>query len=193
MELLKFNLLDELERYQPFDQVEAKNLRLIKDFMKSGTNLFSRSNLAGHINGSAYLLNEDLTKLLMTHHKALNTWLQFGGHSDGDENTMRVAMRETMEESGIKNFKPMQIGNSYIMDVAVNDIPANEKKKEPAHKHYDIYFMFTTAEKNYTVSDESNDLRWFTLDEFKQLEPNQNRLRFIEKWENFKKNIVDEG
>ncbi len=74
------------------------------------------------------------------------------------------------------------ISVSYIVDVAVNDIQTNERKNEPAHKHYDIYFMFTTPEENYIISDESNDLKWFTLDEFKRLEPTLNRLVFIQKW-----------
>ena len=193
MEEFRFNLIEELNHYQPFDITEAKNLQLTKDFIKSNKNLFSRSNSVGHINGSGFLLSKDLSQILLTHHKALNKWLQFGGHSDGDENTMRVAMRETFEESGIKNFKPLRVNGSYIVDVAVNDIPSNEKKKEPAHKHYDIYFMFTTPQKEFVISEESNDLKWFTFEEFKQLEPTPNRLRFIKKWENLRSKEITNG
>ena len=186
MKRLQFNLNEELKKYKPLDSDELKNLELTKEFIESNNNLFSRSNLVGHINGSGFLMNDDLSQILLTHHKILNKWLQFGGHSDGDENTLNVAMRETFEESGISNFQPICMNGSYIVDVAVNDIPENKKKNEPAHKHYDIYFMFKTSDKKYHISNESNDLKWFTLDEFKQLEPTPNRLRFIKKWENLK-------
>lgn len=180
----EFDLFQALANYTPFDEIEAGHLKSVCEFISRGGDLFSRSNLEGHINGSGFLMNADLTKLLMTHHKALDKWLQFGGHSDGDENTMNVAARETMEESGIENFKPLING---IADIDVHPIPENKKKGEPEHLHYDIRFIFTTDESEYIVSDESNDLRWLTLDEFKQLETNEARQRFIAKWETLQK------
>ena len=176
----KFNLLKALKNYKPFDKNEEEHLRKVQDFIRTNNDLFSRSNQSGHITGSGFLMNSDLTKLLMTHHKALDKWLQFGGHSDGDKNTMRVAARETMEESGIEDFVSLK---DEIADIDVHPIPYNEKKKVPAHFHYDIRFIFTTDKEKYQVSDESIDLKWFTLEEFKKLEANETQQRFAKKWE----------
>ena len=179
-----FNLRQALKEFVPFDENEAECLRKTLNFVETGSNLFSRSNQLGHINSSAFLMNSDLSKLLMMHHKFLNQWFQFGGHSDGDENTMRVAAREVREESGIENFVPLRNG---VFDISVNSIPCNEKKKEPAHLHFDIYFIFTTDTEKFQVSSESNSLRWFTLDEYKKLEPTEQRRRFAGKWEQLRK------
>ncbi|KAJ6644937.1 NADH-quinone oxidoreductase subunit G [Pseudolycoriella hygida] len=43
----------------------------------------------------------DKTKFLLIHHRKLRKWLQPGGHCDGDNNVLAVAIREATEESGI--------------------------------------------------------------------------------------------
>jgi|GEM_PF-5244905 len=48
-------------------------------------------------------MNADLSKTLLTHHRKLSKWLQFGGHSDGDENTMTVATRKLGKNQAYKN------------------------------------------------------------------------------------------
>jgi 8-oxo-dGTP pyrophosphatase MutT (NUDIX family) len=211
-----FKLTKELKKYQPADETEKDYLKLLKEFLggdntkdkaenekdKSGKikklkdknlneNLFLRTNTAGHVTGSAFLLNKDLTKVLLTHHKALNKWLQFGGHSDGDKNTLNVAWRETNEESGIdlSDIKPI---SSSIFDIDVHKIPANPKRNEGEHLHYDVRFVFTTDKEDFKISDESNDLKWATLEEFKKLKETDplNKLssaRFVKKWEELQK------
>lgn len=180
MEEINFNLTDSLKKYKPIDSVEAEHLKKIIAFINSNNNQFSRTNLLGHIVGSAYLFNEDFSKVLLTHHKFLNRWLQFGGHSDGEKNTLSVAMRETFEESGISNIKPV---NGEIFDVDAHIIPENKKKNEPEHYHYDIRFLLTTSQKNYIVSDESTELGWFTIEEFKKIDQTESGKRFVKKWQ----------
>lgn len=182
----EFNLLKALRTYQPWDNIEALSVAKILDFLIYGDeNKYVRTNLAGHITGSAFLFNRDYSKVLLTHHKKLNRWLQFGGHSDGDTNTLHVAQRETTEESGIANFTSL---TDAIFDVDVHTIPANATKNEPAHLHYDIRFAFVTDQTDFVVSDESDTLQWFTMDEFKALQDDDLRLtaareRFVQKWE----------
>lgn len=47
-------------------------------------------------------------------------WFQFGGHSDGEENSLKVAKIEDMEEAGIADF---MLNKDSIFDVAVIKIP----------------------------------------------------------------------
>lgn len=184
--MLPFNLIAALRTYQPWDNIEALHVAKTLGFLLDGEeNKYVRTNLAGHITGSAFLFSRDYRKVLLTHHKKLNKWLQFGGHSDGDTDTRHVAQRETTEESGIADFTPL---TDAIFDVDVHPIPANATKNEPAHLHYDIRFAFVTDQTDFVVSDESNTLQWFTLDEFKALPADNVRIatareRFIQKWE----------
>ena len=73
-------------------------------FVSAYPNCFERSLSIGHITGSAWLVNQTKTRVLLTHHKRLNKWLQLGGHADGNPNVLEVAMQEAREESGIEGF-----------------------------------------------------------------------------------------
>jgi 8-oxo-dGTP pyrophosphatase MutT (NUDIX family) len=69
-------------------------------------------------------MNPERTKLLLMMHKKLQKWLQFGGHSDGDSDTLATAIREFHEESGITREPDMIPG---IFSVDIHDIPADLK------------------------------------------------------------------
>lgn len=118
----------------------------------------------GHITGSALLLNLTGDQVLMNYHKGLNKWLHFGGHADGEEDIFAVAIRETMEESGLTAFKPV---SPSIIDIDIHSIPANPNKNEPAHEHFDIRYIMrmTTEDKTPVISPESVKLQWMTFDE----------------------------
>lgn len=58
---------------------KKKFLNLIQ---KHPTTFHERTNLEGHITGSMLVFNRDCTKVLLTHHKKFQEWLQLGGHWD---------------------------------------------------------------------------------------------------------------
>lgn len=110
-------------------------------------------------------------------------WFQFGGHSDGESNSLNVAKREIEEEAGLKN---LQLISNKIFDVDVQKIGFSAKKNEPEHYHYDINFLFYTSNKNYKVSNESTEIKWVTIEEAKELinKDDQAMQRMIKKYEN---------
>ena len=161
-----FDLLTELKEYKPFNKTEATYVADIIRFLEKGKDQFVRANFERHVVASAFVLNPTLDKALLTHHKALGVWLPLGGHSDGDKNSLNVALRECTEESEINGIN---VGNGKIIDVDIHTIPNNLKKNEPEHKHLEIRFIFTAPESQFIVSDESNALSWMPLDEFKKI------------------------
>lgn len=58
----------------------------------------------------ALIMDED-GNVLLNHHKLLDKWLLFGGHSDGESNSLNVAKREVMEESGITEYDDLNRKN----------------------------------------------------------------------------------
>ena len=88
----------------------------------------------GHITGSAWVVDPAGSRLLLTHHRKLGKWLQLGGHSDGEPDTLAVALREAREESGLR-VRPI---SNAVLDIDIHTIPA--LKGEPAHLHYDVRF-----------------------------------------------------
>lgn len=127
-------------------------------FVAETPDCFCRSHAAGHITGSAWLLNPAGDKALLTLHRNLKRWMQTGGHADGDPDVLRTALREAEEESGICGICPL---STEIMDVDIHRIPANPRKGEGEHLHYDIRFLLQAPHEQYVVSEESDDLAWW--------------------------------
>lgn len=171
-------LLDLLSRYEPADPHEVDAKRRIESFVRDHADCFRRELAVGHITGSAWVLDATLSRVLLTHHKKLNLWLQLGGHCDGDPNVLAVALREAREESGIDHIVPLSAG---IFDVDVHEIPAHGDV--PAHLHHDIRFaMFCPSDDCFTLSPESNALQWFDHASLAALAVDRSVRRMATKW-----------
>ena len=66
---------------------------------------FKRERKKGHFTASAWIVNKRRTHTLLTLHRKLQRWLQLGGHADGDENLVEVALKEAKEESGLQSIQ----------------------------------------------------------------------------------------
>ena len=147
----------------------------IPDFLSllAATTCYERTHLPGHITGSAWITTPERDSVLLVHHAKLNRWLQPGGHADGDENVLRVALREAEEETGLQTFK---IVTELPFDVDIHLIP--ERKDFPAHHHYDVRFLVEAArEEKIVVSEESHDVKWVPLSELERYTTEQSVLR----------------
>lgn len=171
-------LLAQLADYAARHPQEADTIGRFIDFVTSETDCFERSLAIGHVTGSAWIVSADGTRVLLTHHAKLDCWLQLGGHADGDSDVRAVALKEAREESGLHDFEPVGDG---IFDLDIHPIPA--RKSEPEHLHYDVrYVLRATGNTDYTVSDESHDLRWVPLAGVAELTAEESMLRMVRKW-----------
>lgn len=119
-------------------------------------NPFLRERLAGHFTGSAWLVSGDGERVLLTHHRKLDRWLQLGGHADGDRDLARVALREAGEESGLVE---LALESPAIFDLDKHWIPA--RPDVPGHWHFDVRFVIrATGDEAFVVSEESLALAW---------------------------------
>lgn len=169
-------LLDKLKKHRPHDAEEEEMLKRIVQFVSDYPDCFKRELDVGHITGSAWIVNLERSHVLLTHHKKLNRWLQLGGHSDGEPNTLSVALKEGHEESGLQ-VSPV---SEAVFDVDVHLIPA--RKQEPAHYHYDVRFLLEAdSQQPFVVSDESHDLAWVALEALPDLVDERSLLRMLEK------------
>lgn len=134
---------------------------------------FQRTDRPGHFTGSAMVVSLDGQKVLLTHHRKLQKWLQLGGHADGNADLFDVAKREVQEESGLLDIELAQISLMdscpiLAFDCDIHEIPAHGS--ESSHQHYDLRFLFLAdPETPLVISDESMDLRWFSLEEATEL------------------------
>jgi 8-oxo-dGTP pyrophosphatase MutT (NUDIX family) len=140
---------------------------------------FVRERLQGHFTGSAWLVDRGGTRVLLTHHRKLERWLQLGGHADGDRDLARVALREAAEESGLKDLR----GEATPFDLDRHWIPA--RGEVPGHWHYDVrYVVHAGEDENYVVSDESHDLAWRDIaDIADDTDADESLRRMARKWQ----------
>lgn len=171
-------LLALLDSYATRYPAESATLRRFVTFVREHQRCFERDCWAGHVTGSAWVVDPDGRDVLLTHHRKLDIWVQLGGHSDGNADTAQVAAAEAIEEGGI----PVNFLSAEIFDVDIHEIPA--RKSDPAHFHYDVRFAFQAAHRSFVVSEESNELAWVPIAELKKFTQETSMLRMKTKWEN---------
>ena len=146
-------------------------------FVADHADCFERTQLSGHVTGSALVLDTSMQRVLLTHHRKLDRWLQPGGHADGETDVASVAMKEAEEESGLP---ALEFVTADLLDVDIHPIP--ERKGEPAHFHYDCRFLIRAVGSNeFTVSDESHDLAWVDMNNILDYTDEDSILRMIRK------------
>ncbi len=171
------HLLNLLEQYKPLDSRDAECRGRFVEFVDAHTDCFERSLEVGHMTASAWLLDSMGRKVLLTHHRKLDCWLQVGGHADGHCNVVDVALREAREESGIQDICLL---DAMIFDLDIHTIP--RFKDVPAHEHYDVRFLLQAADDKLTISDESHDLGWFDAAQLASMNLDDSIMRMREKW-----------
>jgi len=169
-------LLALLDNYRARHPDECDLVERFVGLLTNHPDCYSRDCWAGHITGSAWIVDPTGERVLLTHHRKLDRWLQPGGHSDGDPDTMAVALREAEEETGLV----VQPVDDAIFDLDVHPIPA--RGDDPEHQHYDVRFALQASNTDYVVSDESHDLAWVKLDELARYTDEKSVLRMAHKW-----------
>jgi 8-oxo-dGTP pyrophosphatase MutT (NUDIX family) len=160
-------------------EAEEAHRRDMIVLLDSTPQCFERTAFPAHFTGSALVVSADGSRALLHHHRKLDRWLQFGGHCDGDENVLRVAQREALEESGIGG---LILAAARPFDLDIHEIPA--RTTEPAHFHYDVRWVLIAPENAaFTPSDESHELRWFTAPEMLALKLDIGLQRLAAKWQ----------
>ena len=171
-------LLKLIVDYAVKNPVEKSCANQITEFIVQYDTCFNRTLVAGHMTGSAWIVNYAGIHTLLTHHKKLNKWLQPGGHADGDSDILRVAKREADEESGLKR---LTVEDGQIFDIDIHQIPA--RADEPQHLHYDIRFVFRAMEsEEFIVSEESHDLSWVEISKLEDYNAEESMMRMAKKW-----------
>lgn len=170
-----------LRTHVPADALEGAHLARILSFVAAHPRPFDRAIPEGHLTGSAVVISASRDRVLLLHHKKLDLWLQPGGHGEaGETSAEAVALREALEETGIRDLVLHPTAPRPI-DVDVHAIPA--RKDEPAHEHLDLRYLVIAPDSAAAVHDpaESHAIRWFTWDELATMELDPGLQRALKK------------
>lgn len=142
--------------------------------------MYDTPKLNKHFVATGFVLNKDQTKMLMVHHRKLNKWAAPGGHVEPDETPAEAALREVLEETGVKaeivdcsNIKLCpKIGTEAQLDTPYamlsEYIPEHGEVK--AHIHLDFIFLCVADEDEGIIQQEREvkDVRWMTWEEIEK-------------------------
>ena len=159
-------LVEEIKKYVPCCEQEARDKAVILDYLDKHPDAFLRSDLIAHMTASAWIVNRERTKVLMVYHRIYDSWSWTGGHADGEEDLLAVALREAREETGLTNVRPVS-GEIYSLEVLT--VNGHEKRGEyvPSHLHLNLTYLLEAdeSEELRVCEEENSGVRWFTLGE----------------------------
>ena len=165
-----------VEKYLGVFPNEKPRLNQLIQLLESGDSyrLYDRSYPLGHITASAFILSPCKRKVLLIHHRELNTFLQPGGHIEpSDASPLVGAIREVTEETGITGLRQLVFNTHDLIpfDIDSHHIPASESKKEPGHYHHDFRYLFISGSTAVNCTLESTAHRWVDIDTLPELGP----------------------
>lgn len=179
----RIELLGLLDRYQTRFMDEAAFIDKARDFILAHEDCFYRELSPAHVTGSAWVVNPSRDHVLLLHHRKHDQWFQPGGHADGDHDILRVALRETSEETSLAP-EQIRLVDGGIFDVDIHAIAANfhKGKQEPAHQHIDIRFLLEIDDSIVIPgNDESHQVLWVPLNKASGFNNNRSTYRMVEK------------
>ena len=172
-------LLQLLDRHETRFMEEAGFMARARAFVEANTDVFNREHLPAHVTGSAWVVSPDFTQALILHHVKQDQWFQPGGHADGDNDVLRVALRETSEETGLDPDQ-IQLLSDDVFDVDIHTIPASQH--DTWHEHIDLRFLVQIDNRlPVPGSDESHEVLWVDLRHVSAYNNNRSSWRMVEK------------
>ena len=163
---ISMTLYEQLQNYEPYNEQEEKDKASMLWFMKHSENVFSRDITIAHFSASSWLVNKERTKVVMVYHNLYNSWAWTGGHADGDEDLLRVAVKEAEEETGLKNVNAV---NSDIFSIEILTVNGHIKKGSyvSSHLHLNVTYLLEADDKQDLIvkPDENSGVKWFSLEE----------------------------
>jgi 8-oxo-dGTP pyrophosphatase MutT (NUDIX family) len=160
------NLLREIEEYQPYNAQEARDKNVMLGFLKSQDNILTRENEIAHFTASAWVLNKGRSKVLMIYHNIYDSWAWTGGHADGEENLLTVAIREVKEETGIKKVWPIQ-REIFSLETLTVEGHMKNGKYVASHLHINCTYLLEACDEEALLikPDENQGVRWMDIEE----------------------------
>ena len=160
------NLKNKINEFVPYNEQEEKDKSLMLDFINKNSDCLLRENRVAHFTASNWIVNKDRTKVLMAYHNIYKSWAWTGGHADGDEDLLQVALKEAKEESSIKDLKLLSDG-IYSLECITVDGHMKRGEYVSSHLHLNCSFLFEASEDEelHIKEDENSDVKWIPLSE----------------------------
>ncbi len=122
------------------------------------------------------VFDKEHSRVILVNHRKLGVWLPPGGHVEPGELPSEAALREVMEETGLK-VRLLHTSDKIVKD----DVHAKQAHspfvilhetvpyKEGRHMHFDMVYIADAGRTKFAKSHESTDINWFSRKELRNL------------------------
>ena len=184
-------LRDAIAAFEPFNEQEAADKRVILRALDTDPDCFDRSAQA-HMACSIWVVDPTFAQTLLVYHNIYDSWSWIGGHADGECDLAAVALRELQEETGVAHarlvmgeargadgapavpaptvdgFRPL-CGPGGIYSLEVLTVDGHEKRGAyvSSHLHLNVTYLAIAdpAEPIRIKPDENSGVRWVPLED----------------------------
>ena len=159
------DLRQKIEIYIPFNEQEEKDKEQFLKFIDTFDDVLTRDNIFGHFSASAFVVNKERNKMVVVYHIINDGWIYPGGHADGEDDFLSVAVREVEEETGLK----VKVLDENIYSIQSAPVKGHIKRGKyvSAHLHLDVLYIMEADDKIPLVyrEDESKGVKWIPFEE----------------------------
>lgn len=166
------NLIDlktKIKNYKPYNEQEEKDKQTMLKYIHTFDNVLTRENEFGHFTASSWAVNKERTKVLMIYHNIYQSWAWTGGHSDGEADLLKVAIKELKEETGVKDVKVLNNGNIFSLEILTVNGHIKKEKYVSSHVHLNLTYLLEVDERGilHIKEDENSGVKWVPIEEVK--------------------------
>lgn len=164
------NLKEQIENYKPYNEQEEKDKETMLKYINTFDDVLTRNNEFGHFTASSWAVNKQRTKVLMIYHNIYKSWAWTGGHADGEENLLNVAIRELKEETGVKNVKVLN-NNIFSLEIICVDGHVKREKYVSSHVHLNVTYLLEVDEEETLKikEDENSGVKWVNIEDVEKV------------------------
>ena len=106
----------------------------------------------------------------MVYHNIYNSWSWTGGHADGDNDLLAVAVREGMEETGVEHLRPV---SEDIFSIETIVVDGHEKRGSyvASHLHMNVSYLLEADEEEslHMKPDENSGVKWIPITQLHEM------------------------
>ncbi len=173
------NWIEAIEEYRACNEQEKKDKEAAIRCIETFSDVLTRDNEIAHITSSAFVVNKRRNKVLMVHHNIFNAWSWTGGHADGEEDLLLVAVKEVREETGVKNIHVVS-NDIFALDIIPVHGHTRKDKYVSSHLHISVAYLIEADEGEPLIvkPDENSGVRWIPFQEIDTYcdEPHMKRI-----------------
>ena len=158
--------IEMLKKYVPYNEQEKEDIRMMIKAEEMFMNVLTRENEFCHLTASAFIINKEHTKVLCIYHNIYKSWGWVGGHADGDDDMLYVAIKEAKEETSLENFS---VVGTQPISVEMLPVKSHVRKGKyvPSHQHLNVTYLFEANERDtiHILEDENSAIGWLSFEE----------------------------